>query len=344
MPGRSYASQTGYRYGFNGKETDKDMNSLKVYDYGFRIYNPAIGKFLSVDPLTKSYPWNSTYAFAENDVIRSIDLDGLEKEVNTTYWHKPANGSQVITITNNNFQGNYIGYKPKTYKERLAEMFINSNYMGPNHGIPLDGEFSFVEFEENPNENYAIYSYWKDEKYCERRFDALELQYMADLYDETVDQFEKDKNLVLTTVGAALTIAGLPEGSAESKAASGETKALKKEIKSTTEETKTFYRGTKSMEQPFSMSLADLKQSVDKDTGLMKERGVSINLDKNNKYVQQYGGAWEVDVKSIPAGLKIVHTSGTHYEIAPAQGGTISPGQYIELLKQVKVKPYNKIN
>jgi hypothetical protein len=44
-----------------------------------RIYDPRLGKFLSVDPLNKDYPWNSPYAFAENDVIRSIDLDGLEK-------------------------------------------------------------------------------------------------------------------------------------------------------------------------------------------------------------------------------------------------------------------------
>lgn len=50
-------------------------------DYGFRIYDPRIGKFLSVDPLAKSYPWNSTYAYAEGDVIRSIDLDGLEKYI-----------------------------------------------------------------------------------------------------------------------------------------------------------------------------------------------------------------------------------------------------------------------
>jgi hypothetical protein len=50
-----------------------------VYDYGFRIYNPRLCKFLSVDPLTKEYPWNSTYAFAENDIIRSIDLEGKEK-------------------------------------------------------------------------------------------------------------------------------------------------------------------------------------------------------------------------------------------------------------------------
>jgi len=33
------------------------------------------------DPLGKSFPWNSPYSFAENDVIRCIDLDGLEKVV-----------------------------------------------------------------------------------------------------------------------------------------------------------------------------------------------------------------------------------------------------------------------
>ncbi len=32
-----------------------------------------------MDPLSKEFPWNSTYAYAENDVIRSVDLDGLEK-------------------------------------------------------------------------------------------------------------------------------------------------------------------------------------------------------------------------------------------------------------------------
>jgi hypothetical protein len=44
-----------------------------------RIYNPQIAKFLSVDPLYKDFPWNSSYAFAENDVIRNIDLDGMER-------------------------------------------------------------------------------------------------------------------------------------------------------------------------------------------------------------------------------------------------------------------------
>ncbi|SEN27455.1 intein C-terminal splicing region/intein N-terminal splicing region/RHS repeat-associated core domain-containing protein [Chitinophaga rupis] len=39
-----------------------------------RIYDPRVGRFLSVDPIGGEYPWNSSYAYAENDVVRSIDI------------------------------------------------------------------------------------------------------------------------------------------------------------------------------------------------------------------------------------------------------------------------------
>ncbi len=74
MPGRSVHSDK-YRYGFNGKEND---NETGLQDYGFRIYNPGLGKFLSVDPLTDSYPWNSPYSYAEGDPVNYIDIDGAE--------------------------------------------------------------------------------------------------------------------------------------------------------------------------------------------------------------------------------------------------------------------------
>ncbi|MGD1960337.1 MAG: LamG-like jellyroll fold domain-containing protein [Fulvivirga sp.] len=51
---------------------------LAHYDYGFRIYNPAIGKFLSVDPLTRTYPMLTPYQFASNTPIYAVDVDGLE--------------------------------------------------------------------------------------------------------------------------------------------------------------------------------------------------------------------------------------------------------------------------
>ncbi|MEN7550563.1 RHS repeat-associated core domain-containing protein [Rapidithrix thailandica] len=78
MAGRNYSDEN-YRYGFNGKENDKDFgNQHLIQDYGFRLYNPEIGKFLSVDPLTADYPSWSPYPFAMNRVIDGIDLDGKE--------------------------------------------------------------------------------------------------------------------------------------------------------------------------------------------------------------------------------------------------------------------------
>ena len=85
MEGRKYRDENyDYRYGFNGKEDDKDFGDKQlIQDYGFRLYNPAIARFLSVDPLAPSYPWNSVYAFAEGSPIANTDLDGLEKKDNT---------------------------------------------------------------------------------------------------------------------------------------------------------------------------------------------------------------------------------------------------------------------
>jgi len=69
------------RFGFNGKELDTEGmgGGSSTYDYGFRIYNAALGKFLSVDPLSKNYPWYTPYQFAGNSPIIFIDLDGLEE-------------------------------------------------------------------------------------------------------------------------------------------------------------------------------------------------------------------------------------------------------------------------
>jgi RHS repeat-associated protein len=75
MPGRHYDNGASYRYGFNGKENDE----MGTQDYGMRIYDPRLGKFLSVDPLEDDYPELTVYQFASNTPIQAIDLDGLEK-------------------------------------------------------------------------------------------------------------------------------------------------------------------------------------------------------------------------------------------------------------------------
>jgi RHS repeat-associated protein len=85
MTDLAYTHDTGkYRYGFNGKETDPESG---LQDYGFRIYNPGLAKFLSVDPITSDYPWYTPYQFAGNMPIGAIDLDGLEPTIANLGWY-----------------------------------------------------------------------------------------------------------------------------------------------------------------------------------------------------------------------------------------------------------------
>ena len=70
-----------YHFGFQGQETDDEIkgegNSVA---FKYRVHDPRLGRFLSVDPLLMDYPWNSPYAFAENRVIDGRDLEGREWE------------------------------------------------------------------------------------------------------------------------------------------------------------------------------------------------------------------------------------------------------------------------
>ena len=48
-----------------------------------RLYNPALGRFLSVDPISKQFPWYTPYQFAGNKPIWATDLDGMEEKLAT---------------------------------------------------------------------------------------------------------------------------------------------------------------------------------------------------------------------------------------------------------------------
>ncbi len=46
-----------YRYGFQGQEKDDDLKGEgNSVDFGARIYDPRVGKFLSLDPMQKKIP------------------------------------------------------------------------------------------------------------------------------------------------------------------------------------------------------------------------------------------------------------------------------------------------
>ena len=73
------------KYKYNGKRcTERSRSELEGefgldwYDYGARFYDPIIGRFPSVDPLTEKFYNQSPYVYAYNNPIVCIDIDGLE--------------------------------------------------------------------------------------------------------------------------------------------------------------------------------------------------------------------------------------------------------------------------
>jgi len=63
---------------YNDKELFDDAD-LDWYDYGFRNYDPQIGRFPQLDPLTDDYPHYTPFQYAGNEPIANVDLDGLEE-------------------------------------------------------------------------------------------------------------------------------------------------------------------------------------------------------------------------------------------------------------------------
>jgi RHS repeat-associated protein len=95
----------GYRFGFNGKEQDNEVkgqgNSL---DFGAKIYDSRLGRFLSTDPLMHGIPFQSPYCFAGNQPIWAIDKNGEIKVIVTvtkddhTYYDENGNPSPKRTV------------------------------------------------------------------------------------------------------------------------------------------------------------------------------------------------------------------------------------------------------
>lgn len=114
MPGR-FASD-GYRYGFNGKETDSEVSGQgNSIDYGLRMYDPRLARFKSLDPLAKSFPWNSPFSFAEGSPIENIDLDGAEKYNYRLAMSNQGEIEMTLTSQEDIIEKVIVGYKTVSF-------------------------------------------------------------------------------------------------------------------------------------------------------------------------------------------------------------------------------------
>ncbi|MBK8486376.1 MAG: hypothetical protein IPL48_01180 [Bacteroidetes bacterium] len=104
-PGRNWSSGSEYRFGFGGEESDGEIyGDNNSYAFEYRLHDPRLGRFLSVDPLAPQFAYNSPYAFSENRVIDAIELEGLEKYIIINdYYEGSLTKTTIIRAVNEDY-------------------------------------------------------------------------------------------------------------------------------------------------------------------------------------------------------------------------------------------------
>lgn len=134
-----------YRCGFNGKELQKDgeFGSLTHYDYGFRIYNPSIGRFLNVDPLADQRSWLTPYNYVQNNPITRIDPDGaldtdyLNSETGETL-HVEDGMDQIAVVNNEQFKQVQTLSSASSWNQTQTQQYENILNSSEIHSMDSD--------------------------------------------------------------------------------------------------------------------------------------------------------------------------------------------------------------
>ena len=148
MPGRSSnTANPNDDYKFTGYEKD-DEAGLDLYHAGARIYDPVLGRFMSIDRFYDKYPHMSTYQYAANNPINFIDINGdsvivagtkdeildmlfgisiaCECKVSVGGTSENEDGSYSTTITNTDIDDSSENWENLTFHQQIISASVGS--------------------------------------------------------------------------------------------------------------------------------------------------------------------------------------------------------------------------
>ena len=159
MKGRTYSNDK-YRYGFNGKEKDNSFGSTTDYDYGERIYNPKIGRWISKDKEESLMPgWSPYRAFFNNpnywqDPGGNIEIPLKVREAKNLHilkwisqaWSRKGKSYSGFYRGNTSNKVDYAAYTKGEYVVRSSEFHKERNvgtspHVGVDYAVPIGTSF-----------------------------------------------------------------------------------------------------------------------------------------------------------------------------------------------------------
>ena len=160
----SNGNSTAQKWSFEGVELEESLG-YNSYEMDFRHYDPAIGRFMAIDPMAEERNWLTPYNFVQNNPILRVDptglLDdyGLDTETGELVFIKEtdANTDTIYTgeVTGTNDDGSSSfkkdGKSSKTFKKgssNIKEMTTTTNENGETVGTGQGASVEGLVFSE----------------------------------------------------------------------------------------------------------------------------------------------------------------------------------------------------